>query len=524
MTLENTPEVGQLISQDTLCFIQSIKHRIISSWHAQIRQTLQLDISDEALLGWLSTCLDAFSGVIECEENKENCVFSEFTLAAQEAGATLNDAIEALNLLRDAVADLDLSNTTGADGFRYLPGECAAAQLKTWARQVTTANTAAYIEHTSRSLNRQQDRISSLLRVAQAASSSLALDEVLRVISEEVIRVLNAFGCNAFLFPDRSKYGNYYLIEPLPPADYHVPDPPDRFTMEALIRKEPVISYDVMQDPRTDKRTMKYFGLKSAMAFPFVFQNRAVAAGFVAMVEHHHFTQDEIDLVMGIANSGAVAVENARLHEMSIQLAIAQERNRLAQEMHDHFAQALAVTKLHLNSLLLDDLNSDSREKVVEAKEVVEETYVELRDTIFGLRAINELDVHFLDNFKGYLRTFGIHNQLDIQMTVTEADISLLSGEALQQVSRIIEESLNNIRKHAKASRVLINGGRTGAAVWITIEDDGIGIVKGRSDRSDEGHFGIPIMKERAQSVGGSVEISQRASGGTCVRLEIPYR
>jgi signal transduction histidine kinase len=254
-----------------------------------------------------------------------------------------------------------------------------------------------------------------------------------------------------------------------------------------------------------------------------VFQGRAVAAGFCCMKDYHHFTQDEIDMVMGIANSGAIAVENARLHEYSIQLATAKERNRLAQEMHDGLAQALAVTKLNLNSILAEDLSNTVRSQVVETKKLVDDTYEDIRDTIFGLRAINDLDSDFLDNFKGYLSTFGIHNNLEISFSMREQDINVLSRDAVLQVGRIIEEALSNIKKHSRASHVWLESGNEDEKIWISIRDDGIGYLVSKTKNQGQNHFGIAIMRERAESIGGNIQIDQLESGGTCVRVEIPY-
>lgn len=268
---------------------------------------------------------------------------------------------------------------------------------------------------------------------------------------------------------------------------------------------------------------MRHFGLTSLMSFPIISNGKTLASGLIAMKDYHHFTQDEIDLVMGIASSAALAVENARFHETSMQLAIAQERNRLAREMHDNLAQALGVIKLDINGLLLTDQYEHTHAKLREIKAVVDETYTELRDTIFGLWAINETDTHFLDNFKDYLATFGAHNRLEIQISLTEEHITVLSREALSQVGRILEEALSNVRKHSHARRVWINGGKQENRVWITVEDDGVGLDVNRIDGWRQGHFGLQVMAERAAGVGGSLSVEKRSEGGTCIRLELPY-
>jgi signal transduction histidine kinase len=180
------------------------------------------------------------------------------------------------------------------------------------------------------------------------------------------------------------------------------------------------------------------------------------------------------------------------------------------------------VIKLDINTLLAASDAGPARRTLLEMKALVDETYTELRDSIFGLRAINEADTSFLDNFKNYLETFGIHSNLSIECSLDEREIGLLSKEAVLQVGRILEEALSNVRKHAQAERVWIKSGQAGEQVWITVEDDGIGLEASQHNKNRTGHFGLKVMAERAAGVGGLCSVSPRQPTGTCVKLIIP--
>jgi signal transduction histidine kinase len=501
-----------------LQFLIENEDQILANWQKAVRASFQVSLSEQELFQRLQEYFDALIQQIQepAGVNSPDAQFlTDFAAIFTHSGSSHADIIEIIFLLLTVIEDFELFPGVQMDRDDI-------AQVKSHILHIMAKNAGNYFDQITQTGIRQQERFVTLLRVAEAASSSLDLDKVMRTISDEIVRALDAQSCNSFLFPERSRYGQYYLLDPLPPPGYAVPDPPELFGLSALVQKEPIICYDAALDPRTDKETVRFFGLKSLMAFPILYHGKAIASGIIVMKDYHHFTQEEIDLVMGIANSTAIAMVNAQMYQATKYLAIVEERNRISMEMHDHLAQALATIKLTANNLLNEELSEPVRESLQDIKTLADETYVDLRDTIFGLRAINESETQFLDNFKAYLATFGIHNHLQITISVSEESIRLLSGEALLQVGRILEEALNNVRKHARAKQVWIHSAIRGDVVWLSVEDDGIGMPPKLLNGFQEGHFGLKVMAERAESVGGRLTIKNRTSGGTCVEFVIP--
>ena len=396
------------------------------------------------------------------------------------------------------------------------------AELDTLRQLVLVDFSTQMVDFFRDAIERQNKEISStatLLRVTTAASSSLDLEKVLQVISNELVQALDARACNSFLFTERSKIGNYYLLDVMP-NEYIVPDPPEPFMLEALETGQPVICYDPALDPRTDKKTVEFFDLKSLLAFPLISKGKPIAAGLLVMNDYHHFTQEEIDLVMTIANAGALAVENARYHETQMQLGIAQERNLLAQELHDRIAQSLAVVKLNLNSALLVLNKPDVIEKINESKQLVDDVYQDVRDAILGLRCLPKSVSGSMEEMRDYLATFGAHHEMDVQFLANERDFQVLDCEAILQVGRIIDEAVVNSSKHASAEHVWVRSGLTDNMFWLMIEDDGVGIDWEKLKLMQGDHFGLQIMRERAVTAGGHLTITDRAEGGTRVTFE----
>lgn len=373
--------------------------------------------------------------------------------------------------------------------------------------------------------DRQKHWLSSLLRTTQVASSTLSMDEVLATVACEVTDVTGADACNSFLFPERSKFGNYYIIDPLPPRDYHVPDPPDSFTMEALRTVRPVIAQDVMTHPLTDKRTMRYFGIYSALAFPLVYQGEAVAAGFLSFHAPHEFSAEEIEMVMAIASAGAMAISNVKLHETLVQLAVVQERNRIAQELHDSVCQTLATIKVNLSILpYLSDLTSQAKDTINGTKTLVDKTYAEVREIIRAFRAAGVSPAKQVESLADYVREFGEANNICVTEELPGEVLGLLNQNATLQLGRIIGEALANVRRHSLAKSVSVRGHQGESSVIVEIEDDGVGFDIDKLATQPGRHFGLAIMRERAQAVGGLLEVEQTSPHGTIIRVTIPYR
>jgi signal transduction histidine kinase len=491
----------------------SIPSQMILIWLRTIRQNLSIPLADRELIYWLSRYRSGFTAAKE-EEITE--FLTEFVSALQSCGTSQIDVIQLLFYIGSSI-----QNPTAAQAQPSQPinsySEINCKQIYPLSKTILHL-----IDQQTLALSKQQNTTATLLRVASAVNSSLNLEKVLSIIAREITHLLDAEGTSSFLFPERSKYGNYYLLDPEP--GYIVPDPPELFTLDALNRKEPVTCYDAALDPRTDKYTVQYFKLKSLMAFPLMVERNVVAVGLVTMKDYHQFTPDEINLVMGIANSAAMAVANAHSHEMSLQLAVAQERNRMSQEIHDELAQSLAITKINLSTILQNQPDGPTRATLLETKGLIDTAYTDLRECIFGLREISDLDNHLAESLGEYITTFMAHSGIETHMAIDELDYRVLSSETVYQTARIIEEALSNIRKHSQAKQAWISSNKDDKTIRIIVEDDGIGISADGLNSHSKNHFGVKIMNERAESVGAQLSIDERPGGGTRICIAIPYQ
>lgn len=234
--------------------------------------------------------------------------------------------------------------------------------------------------------------------------------------------------------------------------------------------------------------------------------------------------RQEVDMLEAIAGQVGVAIENAKLFEQVQQLAVLEERDRIAREMHDGLAQILGYLNLRIRAA--EEMLSRKDEAALKAElkhavDVTQEAYADVREAILGLRTSITLEQDLLCTLREYLRKFQQHSGISAELLAECEDSIALAPAAEVQLIRIIQEALTNVRKHACARHAWVRIRTNADRAEVAIGDDGCGFdVELTAAR--EGHFGLQTMKERAESVGGSLEVRTAPSRGTQVLVTLP--
>lgn len=235
------------------------------------------------------------------------------------------------------------------------------------------------------------------------------------------------------------------------------------------------------------------------------------------------------DLLTSIGRHLGMAIDKARSEDEANRLSIMEERTRLAHELHDSLAQTLASLRFQVR--VLDETIRKGEEPSIwhELEQIennLDEAYAELRELITHFRApIDKRGLipaveHLVERFR---------NQTDISIYLQkEWNVLHLPPSIEVQALRIIQEALNNIRKHSQAHtvRVILRSDLQGDC-RILIEDDGIGmnVPKRANDTNSASgeHIGLSIMDERAARIGGTVKIESEEGEGTRIILSFPH-
>lgn len=224
----------------------------------------------------------------------------------------------------------------------------------------------------------------------------------------------------------------------------------------------------------------------------------------------------KIRVLEAIGSNLSMALSKMQHQEEQHRIAVLEERSVIARELHDSIAQSLSYLRIQVARLEKNQLTPEHyREIVAELKSGLASAYKELRELITAFRLkIDERGFHaaLAETADEFSRRCNLRVQWRNDLSPT-----LLSANEEIHVLRIIREALANIERHAHASIVAINAAATDTnQVIIQVTDNGVGIG---DSRSPESHYGLIIMEDRTQSLGGSITIRNREQGGTEVLL-----
>jgi signal transduction histidine kinase len=257
------------------------------------------------------------------------------------------------------------------------------------------------------------------------------------------------------------------------------------------------------------------------MGVPLMAKERAIGFLMLAHGQPHYYTRRRANLVGALANQAAVALENARLYEQAQELAVLQERQRLARELHDSVAQALYSIALGARTArtLLDRDPGKAVEPLDYVLTLAQAGQAEMRALIFELRP-ESLEIEGLvTTLQKQAEAIQARYGLKVVMEPGEEPVlPLIVKEALY---RIAQEALHNSVKHANATVVELRLRELATGMMLEVIDNGVGF---NPEQPFPGHMGLQSMRERVAQLGGTVEMTSAAGRGVQIRVVIPRR
>jgi nitrate/nitrite-specific signal transduction histidine kinase len=236
------------------------------------------------------------------------------------------------------------------------------------------------------------------------------------------------------------------------------------------------------------------------------------------------FEVDEVETLSSLANQAAIAIENARLQARLRELAVDAERERIAREMHDGLAQVLGYVNTKsqaIEELLVAGRTTEARGLLAELAAAARSIYVDVREAILGLRNPVVPGVGLVAAVEDYAGRFTEASKIAVRVDATAPARRLdLAPDVEAQVFRIVQEALTNVRKHSGAGRAEISFAAAKGRLDVVITDDGHGIDSA-SAPTDRPRYGMQAMRERAQSIGGTVEWTNPTAGGCRIELRV---
>ncbi len=353
----------------------------------------------------------------------------------------------------------------------------------------------------------------SLHRVTQTLPASLDLGDVLDSTLSRM-KSLVAYDSVAVLLFDETdghwevvRHQGMYVPTRLGPTELPVG------MKQAITESRPVYVSDLQMDgPGLSDRSGS--GIYSQLSA------RGAIIGLLA-IEHsdfEHFTSRDIELVEGFVAPASLALDNARWFARLRTVGADEERTRIARDLHDRIGQSLAYLAFSLDRLVeRDESGEHVSEDLVQLREDVRGVIREVRDTLYDLRTDVSEEQGIGSVLEQYVGRVGERSQLSIQVEADkDARLPILQE---REMWRIAQEALANVERHARATAVRIVWRCDGERALIDVTDNGVGFEAATAGRLDS--YGVLGMRERASSIGASLEILSAPGRGTRVRCSL---
>ncbi|WP_215452737.1 GAF domain-containing sensor histidine kinase [Streptomyces sp. ATCC 21386] len=288
----------------------------------------------------------------------------------------------------------------------------------------------------------------------------------------------------------------------------------------AFSEAAPVTSMDVSRDESGVTGVPSLTGLGPAVAVPIGSGEGTRGILLLARAEGRTvFTEPEIERLQGFAAQAAVAMELAERRRDAEQIAVLEDRDRIARDLHDLAIQRLFATGMTLQSAGRFIEHAEASERVLRAVDDLDETIKIIRSTIFGLRSRESatgvgLRARVVRVVGEAAPVLGFAPSLRLE-GLLDTDVP---KEAADHLVAVLSEALTNVARHARASRADVVVEAEGGEVRLTVADDGVGIpAEGRRS-------GLRNMAERARQSGGELETTSPPGGGTTLVWRVPSK
>ncbi|MER5475082.1 GAF domain-containing sensor histidine kinase [Streptomyces sp. NPDC002935] len=368
-----------------------------------------------------------------------------------------------------------------------------------------------------------------------AMSRHLEVRDVLKTIVASARELLDAQYA-ALGVPDDHGGFAQFVVDGVSDAQWKAigPLPRQHGILAAMLREaRPERLADVRKDPRFEGWPAAHPDMSDFLGLPIRDGDEIIGALFLANKLHPAgghpsperdgcgFTEDDEELLTILAQHAAIALTNARLYERSRELTIAEERSRLAHELHDAVSQKLFSLRLTAQAAatLVDRDPSRAKGELQQVAALAAEATEELRAAVVELRpaALDE------DGLVATLRTQiqVLDRAHSARVTFSSHGVRALPASQEEAMLRVSQEALHNALRHSGATRVDVTLDRRGPGAVLHVTDDGSGFDP-TAIRSAGRHLGLVSMRDRASGVGGTLTVESAPGKGTMIEMEVP--
>jgi signal transduction histidine kinase len=367
-----------------------------------------------------------------------------------------------------------------------------------------------------------------LIEAGMVLASELSLGAVLQRIVELAVDLAGArYGALGVLTPDGRSIQDFITVGITPEERAALGDPPTGHGLLGALTREPrpLRIPDIGADPRSVGFPPNHPPMTSLLGARII--GRGTVFGNIYLTDKQGaemFDEEDERILVVLATQAAIAVENARLYDETERkgralqrLQVIEERERIGKELHDGVIQSLFAVGMSLQGLASSTVDAEVAGRLGAAVEDVDGAIRDLRNYIFGLRPGILADRQLDQALKEMATEFGARTGVVTVVDVDGEAASLLASRA-GDVVQLAREALSNVSRHAEATTCRISLRRGDGGVVLEIDDDG----RGFDTETTSWGMGLRNLRERAESLGGGLDVDSTSGEGTTVRATLP--
>ncbi len=400
------------------------------------------------------------------------------------------------------------------------------------------------IQKQSEALEKQFNEQSILLEISKALSQTLDLKKLFRLVTKKTVELLGVDRAVSMIIDqntgDHLLFTHFSRVKHLPKLENYPKSVEDFPDIIKRIKTRQIFSVLDVAKSSLSSREKKYFrerSIKSVLSIPFILEGKLLGVlALNSITKKYEFTESEIKLAQAIANQLSMAVENARLMELSkkhskeleklsLRIINAQEDERkiLAGKLHDVIAQDLTAIKFDLKMCqrTLSDQQTLIRDKLEECEKLASQSLENVRNLTSDLRPPILDHFGLVSTIRWYIDSFQLRTNLKIKVKIPKLDYKF-PPEFETTIYRIIQEGLTNVAKHSQAKRASVSLYKKGNITRIIIQDNGVGF---ELENLPYVHgFGLFRLKENTELLGGKFKIISNKGRGTKLDISLPWK
>ncbi len=457
------------------------------------------------------------------------CMAAIIATLASFLARTITDPITAVTKGSDIIASGNLDHKIKANTGDEIQLLAEQFNNMTHALKESLSNLEEKVEDRTRKERQRAEQLRTINEISRKISSIMNLDELLPYVTNLLRQTFNYHNVNIFLFESSS---GKLILKAICLSGYQGMIPlkvPLEMGEEGIVAwvaniGEPLLANDVSLDSRYNF-IEELSATKSELAVPVKVGEKIIGVLDIESDKTDAFSDADLYTAQTLADQLAIAIENARLYEETGQMAVVEERNRMAREIHDTLAQGFTgiILQLEAAEQALDGESSEIITHLNKAQSLARGSLNEARRSVWNLRSEALEHLSLVEAVKQEVVRFAQTSNVKARCDVS-GNVRSLPIEVDTALLRICQESLTNARKHAGATEVKVSMNFGKSNVTLSIQDNGVGLKTGGSNEGIEKRpgFGLISMQERARNLGGTFEVQSEEDKGTVITVMIP--